>query len=230
MLSLSGHDADKFVVFGGSHSASIFSTLYVIDGSSRNSYASMTVGQQPGGRTEHSCVIADSVIYVFGGRSRHPYSIRGTGLSKLTESLCTTKTVDVSYNGAPNSSRRAKNGFDQHTHVLQPCKVFRDLWKLNLRDFEWVRIPLRLESSGTSLRSTDSGVRRWPDPDAIPIATDKGPRGRTGHTAAVWGSAMFVSGGFDGESVIDDSWQFNLASEKWRQIQVKGRSPGCRYG
>lgn len=131
---------------------------------------------------------------------------------------------------AEGSSKKQahREGSNDHRHLLHPCKVFHDFWKLNLRDFEWVRVTLRPDDSLSVVSANET--RRWPESSVSSTSADKIPRGRAGHNVAVWGGNMFLSGGFDGESPIDDLWCFNFNSEKWKHIHIGGTTPGARYG
>lgn len=82
----------------------------------------MTTGQCPASRSEHSCNISQSMIYIFGGRTK-PFSIDYTKRRSDITNKNEVSRKDIS-----------------HQYFLQSCKVFNDFWKLDLRDFEWVNL------------------------------------------------------------------------------------------
>lgn len=254
-IALSGIDSDKFVIFGGSGASSLFGSIYVVDASTRLTYASSTMGQQPASRTEHSCCLVDSILYVFGGRvlkpaqQQLPLSSSPMGEKPLRGDSSTPRAAATGGASCPTASPTAvsssgttvasrSTAHHQHWHLLQPCKVFRDLWKLDLRDFEWVRVPLQPEPGTHPLSSppppgtngTEFGATVTLSKSNELDALERVPRGRAGHCAMTWDSACYIMGGFDGESVLEDIWRLSVTTEKWRQCTPRGRHSGPRYG
>ncbi|XP_018424220.1 PREDICTED: kelch domain-containing protein 3-like, partial [Nanorana parkeri] len=78
--------------------------------------------------------------------------------------------------------------------------------------------------------SVDS--RKWDDFQP-PSTQESRPSNRKGHSAAVYGSAMFVYGGyFDIEGTVEEFWKFDFDTQKWSALspRTRGLGPGPRHG
>lgn len=79
---------------------------------------------------------------------------------------------------------------------------FQDLHQYTIEDREWTEIP-----------ASDSNV----------------PMGRFGHTAVVYGSGMFIFGGWNGHDTLDDLYEFSMTTEQWYAVPGRGDVPPSRY-
>eukprot|EP01006_Ploeotia_vitrea_P010957 TRINITY_DN29015_c0_g1_i1.p2 TRINITY_DN29015_c0_g1~~TRINITY_DN29015_c0_g1_i1.p2 ORF type:complete len:436 (+),score=43.26 TRINITY_DN29015_c0_g1_i1:52-1359(+) len=66
---------------------------------------------------------------------------------------------------------------------------------------------------------------------ALPIHT-KGdaPKPRAQHSAALWNDCMVISGGYTGDSVLNDTWVLDLVSQTWREVNCAGTPPVAMSG
>ncbi|KAF4652513.1 hypothetical protein FOL47_011045 [Perkinsus chesapeaki] len=111
-------------------------------------------GDVPARRTDHSMVLYDGSIYVFGGfDGRNRYN-------------------------------------DVYSMELPPHGAFRE----------------------------GSPIARWQLEDGPVIRRSSGqecPSPRFGHSAVVYGSCMYVFGGWDGHDTLNELWEFNFPSGRW---------------
>ena len=54
------------------------------------------------------------------------------------------------------------------------------------------------------------------------------PTKRSGHTATLIGSELFIFGGGDGNALVNDLFVFDMLSESWSQPAVTGAVPSPR--
>jgi len=55
-----------------------------------------------------------------------------------------------------------------------------------------------------------------------------GPRENNGFVS--FGSCLYLFGGYDGVRWLNDTWEFNTVTGKWRLLFVKGETPRSRFG
>lgn len=55
------------------------------------------------------------------------------------------------------------------------------------------------------------------------------PRRRFGHTAVVYGSSMYIFGGWDGHDTLQELLEYNVSSNTWVTLQPDGVVPRARY-
>jgi hypothetical protein len=53
---------------------------------------------------------------------------------------------------------------------------------------------------------------------------------RWGHSAFVYGERLWVYGGFDGQSYLDDIYSLDLSSLVWQKVKQRGTLPNRQLG
>lgn len=159
------------------------------------------VAKKPTVRTDHSCVVYEASLYIFGGfdgRSRfqdlHQYSIE-----------------DRSWQEVQTSSSTPMGRFG-HTAVTYRTGMFvfggwnghdtlDDLYEFSITTSSWYSVPGRGEV----------------------------PSSRYRHSAAVYGCCMFVFGGVDKRQArFSDLCEFNFDSRSWSLVKTFGDPPSAR--
>ncbi|KAK2962410.1 putative Tip elongation aberrant protein 1 [Blattamonas nauphoetae] len=62
----------------------------------------------------------------------------------------------------------------------------------------------------------------------VQLAGPGTPKARRNHAAVLSGSRMYVFGGSDGETRMQDTWCFDFETDKWSEIKVVGTKPPPR--
>jgi len=191
------HDANLFI-FGGFDGRSRFSDLhrYCID---EKKWMNIQTNDGPMGRFGHSAVVYRTGMYVFGGWNGHDT------LDDLYEySMATEQWYSVPGRGDVPPSRY------RHSAVVHGCCMFvfggvdkrqarfQDLCEFSFDTKSWSKVP----TSG------------------------KPPTARTFHRAVMYGSSMYILGGFDGQR-RNDMYRITLPEQRPRGEGKRRRSlPG----
>lgn len=69
----------------------------------------------------------------------------------------------------------------------------------------------------------ETATRSW-----SPIENDANVNPRSEHTAVVFGDSMFVFGGRNGKTVLDEILEFKFETQSWSICQVDGIKPPAR--
>ena len=64
--------------------------------------------------------------------------------------------------------------------------------------------------------------------DAIEITKTTVPQGRMSHAAAISNNCLYIFGGFDGNTRLNDTWSFDLVEKKWQRLGLEGFVPEVR--
>lgn len=205
-------------------------------------------------RTGHAVVNEDGVFYLFGGTDGtarqsdvHAYNID------------TNLWVEIRANGRPPPARSGAQAcvwqgavwfFGGYTK--KDGDYFNDVYKYEISSSLWTPVHTLGESpqkrtdhsvclfrdsllvfggfDGHSrfndLRELHLRERRW---SHITEQRSSVPRSRFGHTAVMYGHSMYIFGGWDGHDTIHELYEYNVSSNMWVQLPLRGQAPRPRY-
>jgi len=165
---------------------------------------SQSVAASPS-RTEHSSVIFENNLYVFGGYG-------GNYLNNLLALPLPFRPenglVEIAVSGdvPPPRSAHSLVVYNEHMYCfggwrgIQAPNSNADLYKLSFRERKWSHIPAKGEV----------------------------PSPRRVHNAIVYKDSMFVFGGFDEKkkpTEFNDTYRFDFLTEEWSRIECRGDVP-----
>jgi len=156
-----------------------------------------TSGDVPSIRHVHSAVTYANHMYVFGGYD-------GTWLNDLY-SFCfdTREWSKVQATGAKPSGRHSHSAVTYQDSLY----IWGGIGKKTQRFQQISRFQF--------------ATSQWSE---VPVKSDTNPPACWGHTAVVFGSNMYVFGGFS-TSATNHLWVFNFENQTWRKIEGKGKVP-----
>lgn len=139
---------------------------------------------------KYASIIKDGIIYTFGGETQE-----NTWTDEIwAYNLVTGETTYLNNDDAATPSARI-----EHTAVLYSDKIYifggydsgydQNIYIYDIATNTWSKIT----SSGT-----------W-------------PAGRRAHSAVVYGDKMYVFGGRQGDTLYEDLWAFDFATQTWTQ-------------
>jgi len=165
-----------------------------------------TSGDDPPARTDHSCVVQNNRMLVFGGFDGR---VRFQDLQMLDlEQHRWEQPPEAGAMATPPPMGRFG-----HTAVIYNNSMFifggwnghetlDDLYEFSLGTFQWYNVPNR----GRNV-----------------------PKSRYRHSAAVYGCSMFIFGGVDkNQDRFADLFEFNIDTREWAQINTMGHPPTAR--
>ncbi|CAJ1328028.1 unnamed protein product [Effrenium voratum] len=158
-------------------------------------------GQKPSVRTDHSCVVYEASLYIFGGfdgRTRfqdlHQFNTEDRDWFQVSE----TDNMPVGRFGHSavvyQSSMFVFGGWDGHD-------TLDDLYEFSITTSQWYSVPGRGDV----------------------------PPSRYRHSAVVHGCAMFVFGGVDKRQArFSDLCEFSFDTRSWSKVKTTGDPPSAR--
>ncbi|KAI3755673.1 hypothetical protein L1987_55479 [Smallanthus sonchifolius] len=193
---------EKAYAFGGEFKprVPVDNSLYVFDLIELTWFVAEVTGDIPPPRVGVTMASIGQTIYVFGGRDATHAELN----ELYSFDTCTNKWTLLS-NGDTGPAHRSYHSVttdDQHVYVFGGCGVagrLNDLWAFNVVEKTWARLPL----PGDNLK------------------------GRGGPRLTAVGGKIWVVYGFAGMEV-DDVHFFDLATEKWVQVETTGEKPTPR--
>eukprot|EP01116_Phalansterium_solitarium_P010323 TRINITY_DN2498_c0_g1_i1.p1 TRINITY_DN2498_c0_g1~~TRINITY_DN2498_c0_g1_i1.p1 ORF type:complete len:987 (+),score=306.46 TRINITY_DN2498_c0_g1_i1:100-3060(+) len=182
-------------------------------------------GQAPGPRGDHTAVVVDSSMIVFGGADNDKYfndvwrfRFDTNTWLQLSDGKAPETPAHRSGHTAVASPRKSLVvAFGRGRSSGSPCQLglYRDTWEFNFQTSKWT-----LLSNGVA--PWDANNHRW----ATPL-----PSSRYAHTAGMVDGAMIVFGGGRESNALEDIWSFDLDSHAWRELDgSSGLGPSNRSG
>ena len=177
----------------------------------------VSLGQVFTPRTGHECILADGMIYLFGGTDDEErlndifaYNIRANSWDKITQASTTKNPVPEARSGARGVAYMDGLYFFGGYQRKQGT-YFNDLFYFDLDKRVWNTI--------TTISNSQNSSKVPPSP-------------RTDHTAVLYEGSMYVFGGYDGRARFNDLYKCKLRKGKysWKQIEAEGTIPLNRFG
>lgn len=173
----------------------------------------------PPARSGAASVVVQKKLYMFGGY--------GGGTGRLDDfysfSFETNTWEEVEVLSEAKPGCRENNG----VVIGDSSRVYlfggyngnawlNDLWMFDIETKEWTCIQESRESDEANalIRSNDT--------------EDVYPSRRFGYVSVVHEGKFIVFGGFDGSSWLNDMYEFNFSTNKWKKIVCKGQLPSVR--
>ncbi|KZT18428.1 galactose oxidase [Neolentinus lepideus HHB14362 ss-1] len=174
-----------------------------------------TGGEVPSPQVGHASALVSNVLIVWGGDMKTDSKARLT--DKLDDGLYLLNLVSREWTrvGVQGPSPVGRYG---HAVTMVSSKFFvfggqvdgqflNDLWAFDLNS-------LRAKATW-ELFEPSSGPK---------------PARQTGHVCINYGDRVIVFGGTDGQYHYNDTWEFNLATHKWTELQYIGYTPAPQEG
>lgn len=243
---------DKMYIYGGhitQPSSEYFHTvkqdMYECNLTTRE-WREIPVNEGAPRRTEHTAIVYNNSMFVFGG-----YSGNGYENSVMTFNFATNQWTQLVTHGESPSARSA------HTAVIVGKSMYifggwngshcmNDLHELNLESNTWTLISADTSLAASSSASTNH-VHSIHAGNANPVPVGEMPSARCSHGAVVLPSrweagetatsqVMYIFGGYAIEGAnesptkgyLDDLYEFHFDSKKWYKSQTRGNPPSPR--
>lgn len=202
-------------LFGGLVRETVRNDLYLFSARDLSATLLQTGGEVPSPRVGHASALVSNVLIVWGGDTKTDGKARPN--DKLDDGLYLLNLVSREWTrvGVQGPSPVGRYG---HAVTMVGSKLFvfggqvdgqflNDLWAFDLNS---------LRSKATwELYEPTSGPK---------------PAHRTGHVCITYGDRVLVFGGTDGQYHYNDTWEFNLATRRWTELQCIGYTPAPREG
>jgi len=200
---------DKMYVFGGHNTevdsqrfSEVKSDLHSYDFISRT-WEKVPIAQMPQ-KTEHSTVVHDGKLYMYGGYSGHSFSNTMFMLNLSTSSQC----VEVKNKGDIMTGRSAHVGI-----VFEDKYYIFGGWDGTVQNNDFFAFDFKKSTWGK-------------------VAAENPPHARCSHTGAVSVArkTLYIFGGFGGKvrNYLSDMWSFNFETQTWSEITPRGDIPSPR--
>jgi len=200
---------DKMYVFGGHNTeadsqrfSEVKNDLHTFDFLSRK-WEKVSINHMPQ-KTEHSTVVHDGKLYMYGGYSGHTFSNTMYMLNLSTSLHC----VEVKHKGDIMSGRSAHVG-----------AVYGDKYYI-------------FGGWDGSIQNNDFFAFDFKKSTWNKIQAENAPHPRCSHTGAVSASrnTLYIFGGFGGKSrnYLADMWTFNFETQTWSEVTTRGDIPSPR--
>jgi len=161
-------------------------------------------GRPPPARSGAQAVVWNGAVWFFGGYTKKD----GDYFNDVFTFDIATSTWDIVATPGESPQKRTDHSvclFSSSMLVFGGSdgrSRFNDLWELNLSERRWTRILTQQMAA---------------------------PRSRFAHTAVMYNNAMFVFGGWDGQDTLQEFFEYNVSSNMWIQLPLRGTAPRARY-
>lgn len=207
-LRSNSSNSDKLLVLGGGDGENFLNDVHILDIETMTWKTLYTAGNSPSPRSRHTATLVNNLLYVIGGGGDNSAVFNDV----YTLDLSTMKWNKPLIKGSPPNQRWGHTSLNIGPYIYifggyDGSKMLNDVHILNTETLSW-ELP------------------RNPRPGEVV------PSPRAGHASCFISigkeKKMLVFGGGDGEKVFNDTYLYDIVTNTWNRLNIKGPLPAAR--
>eukprot|EP01062_Namystynia_karyoxenos_P016521 TRINITY_DN16031_c0_g2_i1.p1 TRINITY_DN16031_c0_g2~~TRINITY_DN16031_c0_g2_i1.p1 ORF type:complete len:852 (+),score=250.35 TRINITY_DN16031_c0_g2_i1:65-2620(+) len=182
-------------------------------------------GDPPPGRYDHAGAVLGAEIFVYGGQTGGGHTAPSADCFAYDTDAQTWRQI------LPSEGKKAAPGHCGHSLSAHKRKLYvfggrcprqdKDKEEKGKEKQQRVRIQFSKD-----LWQLDPRAGKWKH---VKPSAGAPPRARSGHASCVSQHRLWIHGGQDAESLLDDAHCFDFAAQAWREVQTAGSVPRFRH-